>query len=83
MYDFDAPVNRRGTSSSKWDSPEDPAGMLQMWVADMDFAAPPEVTIFSAAERPQGVPYGSVTTWRTVPARSPLATIVTSLPGVA
>ena len=44
MHDFDTVINRRGTFSLKWDSPEDPAGMLHMWVADMDFAAPPGVT---------------------------------------
>jgi cystathionine beta-lyase len=44
MYDFDTRINRRGTCSYKWDSPDDPADMWQMWVADMDFASPPEVT---------------------------------------
>ncbi len=33
-YDFDTPVNRRGTGSMKWDVSENE---LPMWVADMDF----------------------------------------------
>ncbi|TVQ41007.1 MAG: pyridoxal phosphate-dependent aminotransferase [Spirochaetaceae bacterium] len=40
-FDFDTIVERRGTASAKWDLADD--GMLPMWVADMDFAAPPEV----------------------------------------
>ena len=39
-YDFDTPVNRRDTNSLKWDVGPDE---LPMWVADMDFAAPPAV----------------------------------------
>lgn len=47
-YDFDTPIDRRGTDSIKWAkyagrksvSGED---IIPMWVADMDFAAPPEV----------------------------------------
>ena len=41
MYNFDEVINRRGTNSSKWDT-FDPE-LLPMWVADMDFAAPPPV----------------------------------------
>lgn len=38
MYDFDQPVERRGTDSGKWGwFGED---VLPMWVADMDFASP-------------------------------------------
>lgn len=40
-YDFNAPVERRGTDSIKWDVGE---GELPMWVADMDFKTAPEVT---------------------------------------
>lgn len=40
-YDFDTPVNRRGTNSLKWDIAEKE---LPMWVADMDFRTAPEVT---------------------------------------
>ncbi len=41
-FDFDTPIDRRGTDSSKWGKY---AGrdVLPMWVADMDFAAPPAV----------------------------------------
>lgn len=49
MFDFDRLIERRGTHASKWDnmlklSGIDPADGLAMWVADMDFAAPPGVT---------------------------------------
>ncbi len=37
-FDFDAPVDRRGTGALKWDVGEHE---LPMWVADMDFAAAP------------------------------------------
>ena len=34
QFDFDTPVNRRGTDSAKWNvHPTE----LPMWVADMDF----------------------------------------------
>ncbi|MBQ6462493.1 MAG: aminotransferase class I/II-fold pyridoxal phosphate-dependent enzyme, partial [Pseudobutyrivibrio sp.] len=39
-YDFDTPINRRGTDSLKWDVKENE---LPMWVADMDFQTAPEV----------------------------------------
>lgn len=39
-YDFDKPVNRRGTLSMKWDVAENE---LPMWVADMDFETTPEI----------------------------------------
>ncbi|MDR1412691.1 MAG: pyridoxal phosphate-dependent aminotransferase [Actinomycetes bacterium] len=47
MYDFDTVIDRRDSCSLKWDSAERrgmPADVLPMWVADMDFAAPPVVT---------------------------------------
>lgn len=40
-YDFDTPVNRKGTNSLKWDIKEHE---LPMWVADMDFKTAPEIT---------------------------------------
>ncbi|SFN85122.1 cystathione beta-lyase [Formivibrio citricus] len=42
FFDFDAVIPRQGTSSLKW---EKYAGrdVLPLWVADMDFAAPPAV----------------------------------------
>jgi cystathionine beta-lyase len=40
-YNFDKIIHRSKTDSLKWSAPED---MLPMWVADMDFNAPQEVT---------------------------------------
>lgn len=43
-FDFDTPIDRRGTSSYKWDTGPDYFGrddVLPMWVADMDFACAP------------------------------------------
>lgn len=40
QYDFDTPVDRRGTDSLKWDVAENE---LPMWVADMDFKTAPEI----------------------------------------
>ncbi|MGA2477926.1 MAG: MalY/PatB family protein [Spirochaetia bacterium] len=51
-YDFDTVIERRGTSSLKWDYDEKLCGVpgvLPLWVADMDFAAPPEIV--SALQR--------------------------------
>jgi cystathionine beta-lyase len=45
-YDFDRIIDRRGTNSIKYDFAAErgmPGGLLPMWVADMDFPAPPEV----------------------------------------
>ncbi len=49
-YDFDAEVNRRNTSSLKWNVGQE---VLPMWVADMDFKTAPEITeaVKSIAER--------------------------------
>lgn len=56
MFDFDRLIDRRGTHSSKWDNiarvsggsvPDD---AIPMWVADMDFGAPPGVTAALAEE---------------------------------
>ncbi len=49
MFDFDEPVERRGTHAMKWDmikarSGIEAADAIPMWVADMDFRAPPGVT---------------------------------------
>lgn len=41
-FDFDTPVNRRDTSSLKWDRYRG-TDTLPLWVADMDFPAPPAV----------------------------------------
>ncbi|MDD4159585.1 MAG: PatB family C-S lyase [Synergistaceae bacterium] len=45
-YDFDTYIERRGTSSMKWDLMGERFGdpdLLPYWVADMDFKSPPEV----------------------------------------
>lgn len=47
-YDFNAVINRRNTNCTKYDCvkllhPDVPEGYIPMWVADMDFACPPEV----------------------------------------
>lgn len=39
-YDFDAPISRRDTDSTKWNVAENE---LPMWVADMDFQTAPEI----------------------------------------
>lgn len=45
-YDFDSIIDRTSTHSLKWDTRRLPPGCkdaLPLWVADMDFACPPEV----------------------------------------
>jgi cystathionine beta-lyase len=45
-FNFDRPLDRRNTRSLKWDYCERVLGepdVIPMWVADMDFAAPPAV----------------------------------------
>ena len=45
-FDFDTIIDRHGTNSIKYDfavERKKPQGVLPMWVADMDFPAPPEV----------------------------------------
>lgn len=60
MFDFDRIIERRGTHCSKWDNMAALSGItapdaIAMWVADMDFAAPPGVTEALAAEVGRGV----------------------------
>ena len=55
MFDFDRVIERRGTHASKWDNIAKLSGIaapdaIPMWVADMDFAAPPGVTEALSAE---------------------------------
>jgi cysteine-S-conjugate beta-lyase len=55
MFDFDRIIERRGTHASKWDNIARLSGIessdaIPMWVADMDFAAPPGVASALAAE---------------------------------
>lgn len=40
-FDFDTPVERRGSWSARWE--RYPAGVIPLWVADTDFRAPPAV----------------------------------------
>jgi cystathionine beta-lyase len=54
MSDFDRVIDRRGTHATKWDMMAKLSGItaadgIPMWVADMDFAAPPGVTQALAA----------------------------------
>lgn len=47
-YDFDRVIDRRSSNSTKWDfmstrKPEATADTIPMWIADMDFASPPQV----------------------------------------
>lgn len=42
IYDFDRIIDRHGTSSMKWEKYRD-TDVIPMWVADMDFSAPPQV----------------------------------------
>ena len=53
-YDFDTVIDRRGTNSQKWLKY---AGrdVLPLWVADMDFRAPPEVIAALQAHLDHGV----------------------------
>ena len=55
MSEFDRVIERRGTHASKWDNIARLSGIespdaIPMWVADMDFAAPPGVTSALTAE---------------------------------
>lgn len=42
LFDFDTPVERRATSSLKWDKYRN-QDIIPLWVADMDFRSPPAV----------------------------------------
>ena len=47
IYDFDQVVDRRNTNSIRVDSLQDVFGradLIPLWVADMDFLSPPEIT---------------------------------------
>ncbi len=52
-YDFDTPVERRGTWSLRWE--RYPAEVIPLWVADTDFRAPPQVLAALAARLGHGV----------------------------
>ncbi|MBR1931814.1 MAG: pyridoxal phosphate-dependent aminotransferase [Lachnospiraceae bacterium] len=58
-YNFNTPINRRGTDSLKWDVAEQE---LPMWVADMDFQTAPEILEAIHKRTEHGVfGYGNVT----------------------
>ena len=60
MFDFDTLPDRRGTASLKWDFGGRFAGregLLPLWVADMDFAAPPFI-VDAVARRAAHAVYG-------------------------
>jgi cystathionine beta-lyase len=70
VNDFDRIIERRGTHSSKWDSIKRQSGIeaddaIPMWVADMDFKAPPGVTEALLADVNRGVHgyYADTGTW--------------------
>lgn len=70
MFDFDRIIDRRGTHSSKWDNIAKLSGItapdaIAMWVADMDFAAPPGVAEALMAEVRRGIHgyYADTGTW--------------------
>ena len=59
-FDFDREINREGTHSVKYDGRQNMFGksdVIPVWVADMDFAAPPAV-IRALAERAAHPIYG-------------------------
>jgi len=53
-YDFDTPIDRAGTDSTKW-AKYAGRDIIPMWVADMDFAAPPAVVAALQQRVAQGV----------------------------
>ncbi len=72
MFDFDRVIERRGTHASKWDNIARLSGIgspdaIPMWVADMDFAAPPGVTSALTAEIQRAVHgyYADTGSWAT------------------
>lgn len=57
-YNFDMVVERRGTASEKWDMCDSlfkGENLLPLWVADMDFPAPPEVIDALTARAKHGI----------------------------
>lgn len=71
-FDFDKVVNRRNTHSAKWDAMGAATGVtakdgIAMWVADMDFEAPPAVkeALLEEVNRSVHGYYANDITWRT------------------
>lgn len=71
-YNFDEVISREGTNCEKFDAREQIFGradVIPMWVADMDFAAPPAVVeaIRKRAEHPiLGYSYRSDSYWQSI-----------------
>ena len=70
MFEFNRVVERRGTHAAKWDNLAKLSGIMAsdaipMWVADMDFPAPPGVTEVLTAEIQRAVHgyYADTGTW--------------------
>lgn len=60
-FDFSTPLNRTGVASQKW-QPCEGSDLLPMWVADMDFLAPPCVqNTLTHAVQDLALGYGTVT----------------------
>ncbi|MFT8312288.1 MAG: MalY/PatB family protein [Sporolactobacillus sp.] len=62
-YDFDQVINRNGTASIKWDEADRLFGgdhLIPLWVADMDFQVPVEVTV-ALSKRVNHAIYGYTT----------------------
>lgn len=60
MFDFDTPIDRRGTHALKWDMMAPLYGVpaddgIAMWVADMDFLPPPSVNAALCAAVAHGI----------------------------
>jgi cystathionine beta-lyase len=53
-FDFDTPVDRRGTSSTKWNRYRD-RDIIPLWVADMDFRCAPAIVQALRARVDQGI----------------------------
>ena len=71
QFDFDKVIDRRNTNSAKWDRMDVACGVtapdgIPMWVADMDFQAPPAVTeaLLTEANRATHGYYGDNSGWR-------------------
>ena len=71
-YNFDEVISREGTNCEKFDARTQIFGradVIPMWVADMDFAAPPAVVeaIRKRAEHPiLGYSYRSDSYWQSI-----------------
>jgi cysteine-S-conjugate beta-lyase len=70
MFDFDRVIDRRGTHATKWDMIAKLSGItapdaIAMWVADMDFAAPPGVqaALMREVQRATSGYYADTGTW--------------------